>query len=78
MVIGGPSKQVQEEIGNWSNADVVSRTPGFSQQKLLNVRSKEYAVFTCSIFSGSVTSGRIIALGRLGNIDSGTICETSS
>jgi hypothetical protein len=56
---------------------MVSRTPGFSQQKLRNVRSKEYALFTCSVFSGSITSGNIIAPGRLGNIVSCTICETS-
>ena len=35
-------------------------------------------VFTCSVFSGNVTSGSIIAPGRLGNIASGTICEISS
>ena len=42
------------------------------------MRSKEYAVFTCSVFSGSVTSGKIIAPGRLGKNVPGTICETSS
>jgi hypothetical protein len=32
----------------------------------------------CSVFSGSVTSGRTIAPGRLGNIISGMVCKTSS
>ena len=58
---------------------VVSRTLGFSQQNVRNVRSKEYAVFTCIVDSGNITSDNCIALEEPGNIVSGiTICETSS
>ena len=65
--------------GNWTNAAVVSRTPGFSQQNVRNVRSKEYAVFICIVDSGNITSDNCIALEELGNIVSGiTICGTSS
>ena len=65
--------------GYSTNAAVVSRTPGFSQQNVRNVQSKEYAVFTCSVDSGNITSGSRIAPGGLGNIVSETtICGTSS
>ena len=82
MVTGERAKQVEVEEPDTAivhhrrvvivpiNADVVSRTPGFSQQKERNVRSK--------VFNDSVTSGNTIAPGRLGNIVSVTICETSS
>ena len=53
--------------GNWTNAAVISRTPGFSQQNVRNVRSKEYAVD-----SGNITSDNCIALEEPGNIVSGT------
>ena len=42
------------------------------------MRSKEYAVFICIVFSGNVTSGSTIAPGRIGNLASGTISPTSS
>ena len=64
--------------GNGTNADVVSRTPGFSQQKVRNVRIKEYAVVTCIVDSGNITSGSYIAPEGPSNIVSAiTICGTS-
>ena len=65
--------------GDWTNAAVVSRTPGLSQQNVRYVRSKEYAVFTCSVEdSGNPTSGSRIAPGGPGNIVLETmICGTT-
>jgi hypothetical protein len=49
------------------------------QQKARNVRSKEYAVFTCRVDKGNATSGNCIAPEEPGKIVSViTICGTSS
>jgi hypothetical protein len=43
--------------------DALADADAHADDKRRNVRSNEYAVFTCSVFSGSVTSGNIIAPG---------------
>ena len=83
MATGERANQVEEEEPDTATVHhrrvVTVPTPTwYLERQGSHNRSKEYAVFTCSVFSGSVTSGKIIAPGRLSNIVSGTICETSS
>jgi hypothetical protein len=68
MVTAARAKQVEvvepdKAIVHHRRVVTVPTPTWFSQQKRRNVRSNEYAVFTCIVFSGSVTSGKIIAPG---------------